>query len=551
MATKSYFKHDDIKKNSKCFSQIRAVIETSFYGNNVISLNSRKEAYKLACKSPGTIVTGMKVYKPELQGLNDDTRTLIFNDGAVTGRTAAARRIVGQKGVDVSYYGKLLQEAIYQSRFKKMYHSEAFVGLDSSFIVKAHVLIPENYENLNYSWLLNFQYKDEEHEKIYADSKQYDDGDIYVFADPDWHNEDFPYGLVFFDQEHNCGAILGMRYFGEFKKGTLTLAWAMANRHNYACCHAGQKRYYRDDDSSFVAGMFGLSGSGKSTLTHARHDDKYKISVLHDDAFIISVDDGSSVALEPAYFDKTQDYPSNHVDNKFLLTVQNNAATLDENGEIWIVPEDIRNGNGRAVKSRLWTENREDKFDEPLNAIFWIMKDPTLPPILKVNNPILASVLGATLATKRNSAERLVDGVDPDALVFEPYANPFRVYKLEDDYLKFKKLFEDSGVSCYILNTGAFLEKDISKDITISALELAVDNAVGFKQWENLEDFEIFEYAGYVPDFKDENYVKRFYNRMNDRLEFLKSLDDKNDGFDKLPEEAKTAISNIIEKIQL
>ena len=34
--------------------------------------------------------------------------------------------------------------------------------------------------------------------------------------------------------------------------------------------------------------------------------------------------------------------------------------------------------------------------------------------------------MGATLATKRSSAERLKEGVDPNALVVEPYANPFR-----------------------------------------------------------------------------------------------------------------------------
>mgnify|MGYP006990193905 CR=1 FL=1 len=35
------------------------------------------------------------------------------------------------------------------------------------------------------------------------------------------------------------------------------------------------------------------------------YDGKYDITVLHDDAFIISREDGSSVALEPSYFDKT------------------------------------------------------------------------------------------------------------------------------------------------------------------------------------------------------------------------------------------------------
>ena len=45
---------------------------------------------------------------------------------------------------------------------------------------------------------------------------------------------------------------------------------------------------------------------------------------------------------------------------------------------------DIRNGNGRAIKSKLWSPNRVDKIDAPVNAIFWIMKDPTIPPVVKL-----------------------------------------------------------------------------------------------------------------------------------------------------------------------
>ena len=57
---------------------------------------------------------------------------------------------------------------------------------------KAHLLIPEDQENSMYSW------------------------------------------LTFFDPDNNSAAILGMIYFGEHKKGTLTLAWGIANRFGYA-----------------------------------------------------------------------------------------------------------------------------------------------------------------------------------------------------------------------------------------------------------------------------------------------------------------------------
>ncbi len=71
-----------------------------------------------------------------------------------------------------------------------------------------------------------------------------------------------PYGLTFFDPKHNCAAILGMRYFGEHKKGTLTLAWGAAARNGYASCHGGMKRYNlgnKKEGKSFQAAVFGLS----------------------------------------------------------------------------------------------------------------------------------------------------------------------------------------------------------------------------------------------------------------------------------------------------
>jgi phosphoenolpyruvate carboxykinase (ATP) len=431
-----------------------------------------------------------------------------------------------------------------------MYHAQTYVGLDKDFMVKAHLLIPEGHENVMYSWLLNFQYMTEEYHKMYADSKLYEtEGDIYIFSDPDWAHEEHPLGLTFFDPTHNCAALLGMRYFGEHKKGTLTLGWGTANRNGYAACHGGQKRYNLSNGNKFVAGVFGLSGSGKSTITHAKHNNKYDITVLHDDAFIISTENGSSVALEPSYFDKTQDYPMADEDNKFLVTVQNNGVTLDENGKIVLVTEDMRNGNGRAVKSKLWSPNRVNKFDEPVNSIFWLMKDPTLPPIIKLSGSALASVMGATLATKRTSAERLAEGVDPNALVVEPYANPFRTYPLIDDYSKFKKLFEDNNVDCYILNTGFFMGKKVTPAVTLGSLESIIEETATFKQWGSFSDIEIMEIEGYVPDMNDSEYVSQLKARMNDRVEYVKSRDTEKGGFDKLPAEALEALQKVVKEL--
>ncbi|MDD5018446.1 MAG: phosphoenolpyruvate carboxykinase (ATP) [Eubacteriales bacterium] len=545
MATRERFNWNEIKKGSPYFSCIKTTIETAFLKNNVYPVETLKEAYKLAAESPGAIITDIPVFEPEKIGLAADSKVLLFNDGAVKGRCAAARRIIGEPGIDQEEYAMKIRDAIYDTRYNTMYHAEAYVGLDKDFMVKAHLLIPEGEENIMYSWLLNFQYINEYYYNMYKDSKVIaDEPDVYIFSDPTWSHPDHPLGLTFFDPENNCAAILGMRYFGEHKKGTLTLAWGIANRHGYAACHGGQKRYNLKDGRKYVVGVFGLSGSGKSTITHARHGGKYDITVLHDDAFIISTEDKSSIAMEPAYFDKTQDYPMADPDNTYLVSVQNNGATLDEDGKIVLVTEDIRNGNGRAIKSKLWSPNREDVFHEPVNAIIWLMKDPTLPPVLKITDPTLASAMGATLATKRTSAERLAEGVDPNALVVEPYANPFRTYPLKNDYEKFKELFDKLGVACYIFNTGHFMDTKVTVKITLDSMENIIEGKAEFTDL-GIEGIGYMPFEGYIPDFSDAKYKEQFIARIKDRIGYIEKKAVERGGFDKLPEEAVASIKKV------
>ncbi len=542
----TYTSSEEFKKIT---SAARSTIQTAFYGNNVEKISSLPEAYNLAKDSPGTVeLTGMPVYEPEKQGLPKDANVLLFNDGTVVGRCAAARKIAGGPDTDVKTLLPIIREAIYGTRDRLMYHVRAYVGLDRDFMVKANLLIPEGFENVMYSWLLNFQHINEAYSQMYRESREIPEGDITIFSDPDWSHPDFPYGLTFFDPEYNCAAILGMRYFGEHKKGTLTLAWGIAARNGYASCHGGLKRYNLPGDKKYSVAVFGLSGSGKSTITHAKHDNKYDVTVLHDDAFIINTNEKYSIALEPAYFDKTQDYPMGCEDNKFIITLQNNGVIQGEDGKTYVVSEDIRNGNGRAVKSKLWSPNRVDRVDEPINAIFWLMKDPTIPPVLKLKGASLGAAMGATLAAKRTSAERLAAGVDPNALVVEPYANPFRTYPLQLDYERFKSLIRD-GVDCYILNTGEFMGKKVKPGHTLGIIESIIEGKARFKRWESFSDIEIPELSDFDISLKNEEYRKQLTARLNDRLRFIKSRNTEKGGVDKLPADAAEALEKVIKEV--
>lgn len=550
MSTLEFFTNSEELKSIT--SAVRATITAPFFGNNVKQVRDLKEAYVMARSSTGTVeLTGMPVYKPEKLGLPKGINQLLFNDGTVVGRCSAARKIVGEPDCDVAHLLPIIREAVYLSRHKKMHLAETVVGLDKDFMIKAHLLIPEGYENNVYSWMLNFQYFNDQYKNMYKKSRQLKEGDIYIFSDPDWTHPEFPYGLTFFDPKHNCAAILGMRYFGEHKKGTLTLAWGAAARNGYASCHGGMKRYNlgtKKEKKSFQVAVFGLSGSGKSTITHAKHNNKYDITVLHDDAFIINVYDKYSIALEPAYFDKTQDYPIGCDDNKYIITQQNNGVVQAKDGKLYSITEDIRNGNGRAVKSKLWSPNRVDRIDEPIDAIFWLMQDPTIPPVLKLSGASLASAMGATLATKRSSAERLAEGVDPNALVVEPYANPFRVYPLDMDYARFKQLVED-GVDCYILNTGTFMGKKVQPKHTLGIIESIIEGNVSFEAWGNLSDIQIMNLEGFEADLNNPEYAQEFKKRMQDRIDFIQSRETEKGGLDKLPVDALEALQKVISQI--
>jgi len=547
MVTRNQFSTLEMRKASPYFSALKTIVETAFYENQVISIKTLEEAYQLASNAAGTVILDMPVIHTKELGLPSYARVLLTNSGAVVGRTAKARRIYGLDLDEDERLLSIVRSAVYQAHSRKFYKADAIVGLDEEFMVRAHLMVPEEEINNLYSWLLNFQILDEEFKNRLKVSKRYDEDDIFVFFDPKWSHPDYPDGLAYFDTNHNCVDILGWNYFGELKKATLTLAWGTAARNGYVSCHGGLKIFQgKEEKNDYVASFFGLSGSGKSTLTHAKHNGKYDIKVLHDDAFIISEKDGSSIALEPSYFDKTNDYPTGHPEQDFFVTVQNCGVTLDDNGRKKLMTEDIRNGNGRTVKSRFATPNRVDHIEESINAIFWIMKDDSLPPLIKINDPLMAATMGCTLMTKRSSAEN-IEG-SKQSLVIEPFANPFRVYPLVEDYQKFRSLFA-SGVDCYIINTGFYMGNGIPKEVSLDIIEKIVDGNADFKAFGPIEGFEYLTLEDYPVHRFDAKYKQLIRSRMQIRLNFLLSFNQNNPKL-ALPVEAISRLERVINNLK-
>lgn len=151
------------------------------------------------------------------------------------------------------------------------------------------------------------------------------------------------------------------------------------------------------------------------------------------------------------------------------------------------------------------------------------MKDKSLPPVVKVNDPALASVMGATLATMRSTAEQ-VSADELNKLVFVPYANPFRLYELHKDYEHFKQLFAEKHVDCYIINTGFFLNTKVTPKVTLGLIEEIVQHNAKFVPFGPFTQLEYLPLEGYEVNFNDKEYLELVKNQMASRLDYVNGL---------------------------
>ena len=485
----------------KEMSPIRAIAETLMNTHNVRKVDIR-EAYEMAKKQPGVTVTDLPVY-PEfvkLHKLPADAKVLNDCHGNIIGRTAKARRFYHR--LNPSQKNKLegdFREAVWQMQHYPLIKAEAILGMDQDLMIKATFVTTETDVVNLYNWLLNFapyeQLKDQ-----YEKSPQLPIQDIILVAFNEWTCDDPFYNnvgapqLALVDEKHNVIVNLGMRYFGERKKGTLTLAWTSGIRIGMAACHGGikeidfttcQDAQYRKLGKRSIA-FYGLSGTGKSSHTNS-HDNAGTLPagfdkvVLHDDAFQIDLENKLCRVWEPTLFDKTDSRPPDHPDWKFALAVMNHL-TADLNGKRIPVGLDVRNSNGRALLDRSLLGKYVNHCAFP-TALVWLMKDSVLPPVLKLTDKNLAIGMGAALMTQRNRAENVTEE-ELNKLVFEPFANPFRVYELYRDVEAFLKVAE-TGAAIYCFNSRGYWKEsdDILEAIPLKT-SLTLQSAILLDQLE-------------------------------------------------------------------
>ena len=144
MSTKERYSQDELRKDNPMFSRTRATIESAFYGNNVHEVTSVAEAYNLAKKQSGVIVTDLPILHTKELGLPHGATQLVYNHGKILGRTASARHFVDNPNEDAEALDGNLREDIYKGHEQKYLKATVLVGLDPSFTVKAHIMMPDD-----------------------------------------------------------------------------------------------------------------------------------------------------------------------------------------------------------------------------------------------------------------------------------------------------------------------------------------------------------------------------------------------------------------------
>jgi len=496
--------HDYYRDDMTKMPPLRSIAQTLCLDKRVRKVTAA-EAYELAKRQHDVMDTDLPIYPAAAKRLGLPEGATVLNNchGRIVGRTALARRFYTRmEAVERRKVESDLREAVFAMQRYPLIKAEAILGLDADLMIKATIVGTEDDAVNIFNWLANFT-PYEELAEAYAKSPKLPIPDILVVGFNHWTTTDTYYHnaggpqLALVDEDANVIFNLGMRYFGERKKGTLTLAWTSGMRLGLAACHGGIKEIdfsgcvdakAKDMGKRSIA-FFGLSGTGKSSHTNS-HDNGgtlpagFSKVVLHDDAFQIDCENKVCRVWEPTLFDKTDSRPTGHPDWRYMISTMNLGLTEVES-KVLPLGQDVRNPNGRALIDRDLLGAYVNRCSFP-NLMVWLMKDTCLPPVVRFTDKHLAVAMGASLMTRRNLAEN-VSEEELKKLVFEPFANPFRVYELWKDVEAFVKVFEAGAVG-YTFNSVGFWktsDRELQKIPLQSSLTLQTALLLERLEWED------------------------------------------------------------------
>ena len=557
MASKDSFSYF---QNLKDMSYVRATAET-LVNNKKVRLVTVCEAYELAKKQAGVSETDLLIYPEFAKQIGLPVGAKVLNDchGKIVARTAKARKFYNKfTDTEKEKVDGDVREALFEMEKYPLIKAEAILGMDPALMIKATLVSTESDAFNVFSWLCNFTPYDLIKEE-YHKSAEVPILDIIVIAFNEWTSKDPFYDcngtpmLALVNEKQNVLINLGMRYFGERKKGTLTFGWTSGIKLGYAACHGGIKEvdfstcvepnYQKLGKRSIV--FFGLSGTGKSSHTNSHTNggtlpQGFRKVILHDDAFQIDVQNKICLGWEPTLFDKTDGREYGNNDWQYMISLMNHLV-LNTQGKLMPIGEDVRESNGRALISRELLGKTVNRCSFP-KALVWLMKDSVLPPIIKFKNNYLAVAMGAALMTERNKAEN-IPKEELGKLIFEPFANPFRVYELHKDVEAFLKVADTDAVFYSFNSKGYWRSSDtdlekISLQTSLTLQTAVLTDALEWEDWDLLHGAMIPTKASVdkiIPDYSSKydpqkrinlsEYRMTLHDRLHQRINFLKSTD--------------------------
>jgi phosphoenolpyruvate carboxykinase (ATP) len=159
-----------------------------------------------------------------------------------------------------------------------------------------------------------------------------------------------------------------------------------------------------------------------------------------------------------------------------------------------------------------------------------------------VTDKYLAIALGAALMTQRNRAENVTED-ELKKLVFEPFANPFRVYELHKDVEAFLNVV-DSGAEIYSFNSkGYWKESDeilekIPLQTSLTLQTAILTDQLEWEEWKNvpgtmiptkasIDKLVANYYDKYNPYTREnsDDYYGTLSDRFQQRVNFLRESD--------------------------
>ena len=472
------------------------------------------------------------LYNPSLEQLREFSQeletTAEFGSASYVSRERSRNSDKTKNAVDEQFDGDdyaHIEDAVEFARENEMLCVDRMMGRHTEHSYRCRLYVPKKYGRIALAWANLFEPADGEGEP-----------DFVTIQVPDWDEV----AIRILPEEEGITAVLGSDYTGEAKKSFLRLFMFHAKRKGGLGLHAGSKRVTlrdKNDDLRDVGQVFlGLSATGKSTLTaHGLWlDDPESATMLQDDVCAL-LPDGSVAGSEGnGLYVKTIGLDADEQPAMYDAVTHESAVLenvdVDDDGTVDF-DSDHHTSNGRAIIRRDQLSSSSEDIDlERVDQLFFITRNPTMPPVAKLSpeEAAVAFMLGESIETSAGDPSKAGESIRVVG------TNPFIIGSKGEEGNRFRELIDDLGIECYILNTGHLGGKDIGvtesvtllREIARGTVEWTDDEATGLTVPSSVPGIDIgdFSVADNVSDHDSE--LSRLRTERQVHLALFEDLDE-------------------------